>query len=41
MKRAYTALSNTTDRDQDLITALRWGLGPAEGGQPHQGGNHG
>lgn len=34
MKRAYTALSNTTDRDQDLITALRWALDHAEDGQP-------
>lgn len=30
MKRAYTALCNTTDRDQDLITALRWALNHAE-----------
>lgn len=34
MKRAYTALCNATDRDQDLITALRWALDHAEDGQP-------
>ena len=33
MTRAYTALCNTTDRDQDLITALRWALAHAEDGQ--------
>lgn len=30
MKRAYTALCNTTDRDQDLDTALRWALGQVQ-----------
>jgi hypothetical protein len=30
MKRAYTALCNTTDRDQDLMTALRWALDQAQ-----------
>ena len=34
MTRAYTALCNTTDRDQDLITALRWALDHSEDGQP-------
>ncbi len=33
MKRAYTALCNTTDRDQDLITALRWARNHAEEGE--------
>lgn len=30
MKRAYTALCNTTDLDQDLLTALRWALDQAQ-----------
>lgn len=30
MKRAYTALCNTTDRDQDLDTALRWAFGQVQ-----------
>ena len=30
MKRAYTALCNTSDRDQDLVTAVRWALDQAQ-----------
>lgn len=33
MKRAYTALCNTTDRERDLTTALRWALDQAVDGQ--------
>lgn len=33
MKRAYTALTNTTDRDADLITALRWARAESDPGQ--------
>ena len=33
MKRAYTAWCNTTDREKDLSTALRWALDQAADGQ--------